>query len=315
MVVLPPILFAGRHRTGCTSPETVAAIDSTGGNAGESSDETTIKSRFGRSALNLQRSQAHLMKYPGVQSCAVVPIVWQRKTCLVAYVIGRPEFDLKSDLESVRLRSFLTNRVSPGMVPSAFVVLDALPITPNGKIDRRALPVPTFLPFVQQQKFVAPGTPVEIQLAVIWREVLGLERVGVHDNFFDLGGHSLLATQLVSRVRHQLLCGNPAAHDFRNADHSARPGPISHSGTAGPCRLSQTKHGNSAGRTGITAEENAAEQLPSCRNTGVASHPGRRRRHGLPQLSLSHSPLPEWFGKQKCNLLIVLNERYRSRQF
>ena len=87
------------------------------------------------------------------------------------------------------------------MVPSAFVVLDGLPLGPNGKLDRKALPDPKVVQATLDVSYVAPVGPVEETLAKIWSEVLGVERVGAHDNFFDLGGHSLLATQVVSRVR------------------------------------------------------------------------------------------------------------------
>jgi acyl carrier protein len=86
------------------------------------------------------------------------------------------------------------------MVPSAFVMLEALPLTPNGKVDRRALPAPDTLRPELDEAFVAPRTSVEELLAGIWSQVLNLERVGIHDNFFHLGGHSLLATQVMSRV-------------------------------------------------------------------------------------------------------------------
>ena len=87
------------------------------------------------------------------------------------------------------------------MVPSAFVFLDAMPMTPNGKIDRRKLPAPDHLRPELEQTFVAPRNAMEEMLAETWRELLGVEQVGVFDNFFDLGGHSLLATQVVSRIR------------------------------------------------------------------------------------------------------------------
>jgi acyl carrier protein len=87
------------------------------------------------------------------------------------------------------------------MTPSAFVFLDALPLTPNGKVDRRALPAPDQARPKLEETLVEPRNPIEEALARIWAQVLGLERVGVDDNFFDLGGHSLLATQVISRVR------------------------------------------------------------------------------------------------------------------
>jgi acyl carrier protein len=90
------------------------------------------------------------------------------------------------------------------MIPSTFVLLDALPMTANGKIDRKELPPPGTDRSAIEPEYVAPRTALEQQLAQIWATVLGLENVGVRDNFFSLGGHSLLATQLISRVRETL---------------------------------------------------------------------------------------------------------------
>ena len=87
------------------------------------------------------------------------------------------------------------------MIPASFVLLDALPLTPNGKVDRRALPAPDEARPEQAGDFVAPSTPIEELLSRLWAEVLGVESVGMRDDFFALGGHSLLATRLVSRVR------------------------------------------------------------------------------------------------------------------
>jgi acyl carrier protein len=87
------------------------------------------------------------------------------------------------------------------MIPSSFVLLDALPLTPSGKLDRRALPPPQLFAAETEHSFVAPRTEVEQLLAGLWQRVLRIEQVGRHDNFFELGGHSLLATQLVSRMR------------------------------------------------------------------------------------------------------------------
>jgi amino acid adenylation domain-containing protein len=96
------------------------------------------------------------------------------------------------------VRGWLRERLPEHMVPSAIVLMDALPLSPNGKIDRRALPAPE--PGVRDS-YVAPRTPVEETLAAIWSEVLGVERVGVHDHFFDLGGYSLLGVRVVARVQ------------------------------------------------------------------------------------------------------------------
>ncbi len=98
------------------------------------------------------------------------------------------------------LRAFLKRRLPDYMVPSAFVVLDEIPLTPNGKVDRRALPAPDG-PLQPEPTYLAPRTPVEQELARIWAEVLGVERVGIGNNFFELGGDSILSIQVVSRAR------------------------------------------------------------------------------------------------------------------
>jgi acyl carrier protein len=87
------------------------------------------------------------------------------------------------------------------MVPSAVVLLEKLPLTPNGKVDRKALPAPRASTSPAETTFVAPRTPTEVVLAEIWCKTLGVQRVGIHDNYFRLGGHSLLAIRVVSRIR------------------------------------------------------------------------------------------------------------------
>ncbi|ARU62806.1 hypothetical protein CBW65_18885 [Tumebacillus avium] len=99
------------------------------------------------------------------------------------------------------LRQFLQNKLPEYMVPSAFVMLEALPLTPSGKINRLALPAPDGAAGQAERPFVAPRTAVEAELAAIWQEVLRLEQVSADAHFFELGGHSLLATQILSRVR------------------------------------------------------------------------------------------------------------------
>jgi acyl carrier protein len=110
---------------------------------------------------------------------------------LVAYVVG--------EAEPEALRVHLRQSLPEYMVPGAFVALDRLPLTVNGKVDRKALPAPERAS--AEETYVAPRTPVEEVLAEIWAEVLRLERVGVHDSFFDLGGHSLLIMRLLAHVQ------------------------------------------------------------------------------------------------------------------
>ena len=102
------------------------------------------------------------------------------------------------------LRTFLAERLPDYMVPSAYVFVDEIPLTPSGKVDRRALPTPETAGPEWQGEFEPPRTALEEVLAEIWALVLGRERVGIRDNFFELGGHSLLATQAVSRIRSAL---------------------------------------------------------------------------------------------------------------
>ncbi|MBA5872920.1 MAG: amino acid adenylation domain-containing protein [Nitrospira sp. CR1.2] len=115
---------------------------------------------------------------------------------LAAYVVPQAGRSIDSD----RLRTALQAQLPEYMVPSIVLTLDTLPRTPNGKVDRRALPAPD-LSGLDEATYVAPRTVTEELLAAIWADILGLERVGVRDQFFELGGHSLLATQVVSRIR------------------------------------------------------------------------------------------------------------------
>ena len=117
---------------------------------------------------------------------------------LVAWVVSGDTLNVSD------LRRWLAGRLPEPMIPSAFVILEALPRTPSGKVDRRALPEPESERPRLEHEAVAPEGPVEEALAAIWAEVLGLDEVGVRDDFFELGGHSLLATQVVTRIREQL---------------------------------------------------------------------------------------------------------------
>ena len=116
---------------------------------------------------------------------------------LVAYlVVGQDGFEP----DDGELRAFLARSLPDYMVPSAFVRLDGFPLNPNGKLDRKALPTPPARQSDGEAGYVPPRDAVEEELASIWEEVLGVARVGVHDDFFDLGGHSLLAIRLLARI-------------------------------------------------------------------------------------------------------------------
>ncbi|MDM8557743.1 amino acid adenylation domain-containing protein [Candidatus Parabeggiatoa sp. HSG14] len=117
---------------------------------------------------------------------------------LIAFVVAHEG----QTIDNSELRGFLTKRLPEYMIPSAFVPLNAIPLTPNGKIDRRKLSQLSVTGYpLSERNFVAPRTPEEELLAGIWADVLGIEQMGVHDNFFEIGGHSLIATQLMSRIR------------------------------------------------------------------------------------------------------------------
>ncbi|HET7233974.1 MAG TPA: amino acid adenylation domain-containing protein, partial [Longimicrobium sp.] len=145
--------------------------------------------------IELGEIEAVLRRHPGVRECAVLAredAPGQRR--LVAYVVGQAD--------GGELRAALRRALPEYMVPAAIVALDALPLTPGGKLDRRALPAPDLA--LAGERYVAPRTVVEELLAEIWAGVLQRERVGAGDHFFDLGGHSLLAVRVVARIREAL---------------------------------------------------------------------------------------------------------------
>jgi amino acid adenylation domain-containing protein len=148
--------------------------------------------------IELGEIEAALDQHPAVREAVVLaPEDAPGEKRLVAYVVAERE-PLPTTTD---LRNFLKEKLPEHMVPALFVLLDALPLMPNGKVDHRALPAPDRTRPELDKAFVAPRTPTEELLSEIWAKVLDIERVGIYDNFFDLGGHSLLATQVVSRIR------------------------------------------------------------------------------------------------------------------
>ncbi|MEH2355882.1 non-ribosomal peptide synthetase [Nostoc sp.] len=147
--------------------------------------------------IELGEIEALIVQHPAIwESVVIVREDEPGDKRLVAYVVSQVEHSPKVP----ELRQFLKAKLPEYMVPSAFVLLESLPLTSNGKVDRRGLPKPD-LDSTLLEKYVAPRTPTEEMLALLWTQVLKLERVGIHDNFFEVGGHSLLATQLLSRIR------------------------------------------------------------------------------------------------------------------
>jgi amino acid adenylation domain-containing protein len=131
--------------------------------------------------------------------------------CLVAYIVPGSNPPTTSELHR-----FLKQKLPDYMIPSAFVMLDALPLTDNSKVNRRALPIPGASIPQLSQTFGASLTPAEELLTEIWTEVLGVENIGIYDNFFDLGGHSLLAAQLISRIRQAFELELPVRYVFQS---------------------------------------------------------------------------------------------------
>jgi acyl-coenzyme A synthetase/AMP-(fatty) acid ligase len=143
---------------------------------------------------------AVLDQHPDARTCTVVgrqdaggPV------SLVAYVVAR-----QPGMTGAVLRAYLAERLPAAMVPAAFVFLERMPLTPNGKINRAALPPPLTVTAAAHPGFIAPRTQLEQFLAALWLTTLQTATVGVHDDFFELGGHSLLATEVTARIRKDL---------------------------------------------------------------------------------------------------------------
>ena len=137
------------------------------------------------------------MKVHSVRESAV--ILWDDGTegeRLAAYLVPEPS----TVVDAPELRRFLQTSLPDYMVPSTFVPLEALPLTPTGKLDLQALRRPSGKRHEMEKAFTPPRTPIEEVLVEIWAKILDQKQVGVHDNFFDLGGHSLLAARMISRV-------------------------------------------------------------------------------------------------------------------
>jgi hypothetical protein len=159
--------------------------------------------------VELGEIEAVLTQHPGVREAAVVLDETDGDKWLVAYIVPGP-----STPSTAELRTYLGGKLPDYMLPSVFVVLEAMPLTPHGKVDRSALPAPGPSRLNQHDTYVAPRTPIEELLSVIWCEVLRLDRISIHDNFFELGGHSLLAMRVSVRLRNKIHVEVPLHYIF-----------------------------------------------------------------------------------------------------
>ncbi|MEA5582039.1 amino acid adenylation domain-containing protein [Nodularia harveyana UHCC-0300] len=161
--------------------------------------------------IELGEIETALQNHPQVkQAIVIVQGETATEKRLIAYVVFTPE----QQATSSELRQFLQQQLPEYMTPSVFVVLDTLPLTPSGKVDRRSLPSPTGIN--PSQLAVAPRNSLELQLTQIWSEVLRVEWVGIRDNFFEIGGHSLLAMRLMALIHQKLHKQLPLASLFQN---------------------------------------------------------------------------------------------------
>ncbi|WP_224360638.1 non-ribosomal peptide synthetase [Hyalangium versicolor] len=147
--------------------------------------------------------ESWLLDHPGIREAVVVRSGSAGQERLVAYVVARASAGTARP-GLADLRAHLRTNLPEYMIPSAFCFLDALPLSPSGKLDRRALPPPSSAPSDSEAAPVLPQTELERRITAIWKDVLRLEQVGIHDNFFDLGGHSLLLANLRTQLRQQL---------------------------------------------------------------------------------------------------------------
>ena len=147
--------------------------------------------------IELGEIETLLLSHPAVSQAAALLRDDLEDKRLVAYLVAGQDVTPSTQ----ELRMYLKERLPDYMIPSAFVFMEKFPFTPNGKLDRAALPEPTNERQTETDDLERPRSMLENQLCLIWEQVLGVQPVGIHDNFFDLGGHSLLAVQIVSRIR------------------------------------------------------------------------------------------------------------------
>jgi amino acid adenylation domain-containing protein len=167
--------------------------------------------KIGGQRLELSEIENVLLAHPQLKSCAVAI---QQGTTSESYLAAYLEAKNQERPSITSLRSHLKQKLPDFMIPSKFVFLRSMPLLPNGKIDRRSLPAPDRVRPELATAYVAPQNVVEKRVAEIWRELLGIDEIGINDDFFDLGGQSLSATQLASRINEQFKIAIPLRFIF-----------------------------------------------------------------------------------------------------
>lgn len=208
--------------------------------------------------------EAVLRQHPEVREGAVAVYDRERRgPQLVAYVVPRNTETGLNDL-----RDFLREQLPEYMVPSAIVQLETFPLTPNGKLDRKALPSPNGTRDETESSYVAPRSELESLIAGVWRDVLGVERVGVQDNFFNLGGHSLLLIRLNNRLREALRKELPVVELFKYPTVSALAEHLSRSQTQPTA--SRTGRRDSESRTASLSRQRELRRRQTNRSRAAA---------------------------------------------
>ncbi|HEU4834422.1 MAG TPA: amino acid adenylation domain-containing protein [Pyrinomonadaceae bacterium] len=199
--------------------------------------------------IELGEIETILMQHENVREAVVMVRSHEADTGkqLVAYVVAKN----KPEPSVNELRRYLQTKLPSFMLPAVFVMLDEMPLTPNGKVDRRALPAPDGHRPELERNYVPPRLPVEEKLADIWKVVLGVERVGVNDNFFELGGDSILSLQVVAKARQSGLLVSPqdllqhqtiAELSALAVAHNAESQPVADDLVTGPVPLTPIQH-------------------------------------------------------------------------
>jgi amino acid adenylation domain-containing protein/thioester reductase-like protein len=160
--------------------------------------------------IELGEIESAIAQYPEIREAAViVRDDGAGEKRLVAYIVSKTNTDL-----GFKLRGYLKEKLPEYMVPNTFVMMDSMPLTPNGKVDRRALPTPSQKRPDLGVEMVEPRNEIEQNLANTWSQILGIEPIGIHDNFFDLGGHSLFIAQMMTQVERIFLVKLPLSEMF-----------------------------------------------------------------------------------------------------